>query len=399
LAEARQEIARLTRRVADEERRRAEAMEQQTATADVLWAAASSPSALPAVLSVLAGRTARLCDARNVVVWRVEGEHLRTEHVMGPELEAVPLHERRTESRLIPGGALTTALESRRSVHLRDVEGEDGRRYPGASDRLRRMGIRTAVWVPVLREGQPVGLIGVYRAEAGPYTDQQLALVEAFADQAAIALENARLFAELQERLEQQTATAGVLEVISRAPADLPRVLQAICASAGRLCGAWTAIVSRVEGSSIRREAWWLSPERAADLSGAGPPLGEVVPLERTGSRGLAVRERRTQYVPNLRALPADDPRLGSGAALRGGARAYAAVPLLRGEEALGVLSVAAPEPDALTAQQLRLLEVFADQAVIALENARLFAELQHRNRDLTEALSTFTRRSRVWPQ
>jgi GAF domain-containing protein/DNA-binding response OmpR family regulator len=384
-----------------------ERLEQQTATADILRVIASSPTDLQQVLDTIAERAARLCNTDDALIHLVEGQYQRQVARYGSSIP-VPAPEDPSWARfryraIDPSTASGRAISTGQVVHIPDWDAVSDEEFRLGKELYRRLGFRSSLSVPLLREGRSIGAILVRRMEVRSFAEREIALVQTFADQAVIAMENARLFQELQESnrtlkeaLEQQTATAEVLEVISRAPTDLQRVLTAICESAGRLCGGQMAIVSRVEGASIRREAWWLSPERAAGRAGDGPAVGEVVPLERAGLRGLAVRERRTQYVPDLQALPADDPRVGRGAARRAGVRTYADVPLLRGEEALGVLSVTALEPDALTAQHLTLLETFADQAVIAIENARLFAELQARTRQLGQSVDELTALSEV---
>jgi GAF domain-containing protein/anti-sigma regulatory factor (Ser/Thr protein kinase) len=384
------------RRIAELEAVLDRALEQQTATAEVLSALSRSPTDLQGVLDAIVASAARLSASDGAAVFRVEGDIFRAVAHTGLSEDEEPftLDAPGPPIRLSREAALTArAMLDREIVHIHDLAVVSVEEVPAAYPRSR--GVRTLLSVPLLDQGVAVGAIGalnVSRREVRPYTEREIALVKTFADQAVIAIENARLFEELnesnaglREALERQTATAEVLASISRAPGDLQGVLSTICQSAGRLCGSMSAMVSRVEGDTIRRVAVWMNPGQEALRAGyAGPPVGQVVPLDGSGVRGLAVRGRRLIYIPDIQALAEGDPRLGSGAVRRAGIRAYADVPLLRGDEAVGVLTVSGFEPDALTEQHLKLLETFADQAVIAIENARLFSELQERLEEQT---------------
>src|SRR5215831_13517803 len=215
----------------------AEAREQQAATAEILQVISSSPTHLEHVFAVVAASAARLCDANDAAMHQVDGDVLRSVAHHGPISfpETLPLTR----------GVLTArAVLDRQTIQVADMQAEADE-FPSGSDRARSLGFRTILSVPLIRAGGAIGVISLRRAEVRPFTDRQIELLKTFADQAVIAIENTRLFeaeqartAELKESLEYQTATADVLNVISRSPNDLQPVLNAIIATAGRLCEA-----------------------------------------------------------------------------------------------------------------------------------------------------------------
>src|SRR5215472_14638411 len=249
---------------------------------------------------------------------------------------------------------------------------------------------RTVLSVPMLREGAVVGVITIRRPYVQPFTDKQVDLVTTFADQAVIAIENVRLFNELQasnreltDSLTQQTATAEILRVISSSPTDIQPVLEAVTTSAARLCEAPDAAIFLVDGRELRL-ATHLGPIALG-------PVGEfTVPLVRGSLTGRATLERRTIQLADHQAEEAEYPE-GTAVARRLGVRTMLTVPLLRSGEAIGVIALRRTEIRLFTDQQIALLQTFADQAVIAIENVRLFAELQTSNRELTEAHTQVT--------
>src|SRR5215472_14798266 len=254
---------------------------------------------------------------------------------------------------------------------------------------------RTVLSVPMLREGAVVGVITIRRPYVQPFTDKQVDLVTTFADQAVIAIENVRLFKELQARnreltdsLTQQTVTAEILRVISSSPTDIQPVLEAVTTSAARLCEAPDAAIFLVDGRELRL-ATHLGPIALG-------PVGEfTVPLVRGSLTGRATLERRTIQLADHQAEEAEYPE-GTAVARRLGVRTMLTVPLLRSGEAIGVIALRRTEIRLFTDQQIALLRTFADQAVIAIENVRLFTELQTSNRDLTRALDTQTATSDI---
>ena len=403
----RESYATLEQKVEERTRELAEALEQQTAMAEVLRVISRSPTNLQPVLDAVVRNAAQLCDATDAVIFRPDGERLRPAAVcgaMGDELgrfpEGGPLLRRTT----VTGRAM---LE-KQTLHVHDLVVELAE-YPDSRDVQQHVGHRTMLATPLLREGAPIGVLAIFRREVRPFTDQQIALLETFADQAVIAIENARLFSELQERnaalresLEQQTAVAAVLQGISRSAFDLQAVLDTLVASATQLLGRGFSMLLRREGRFLNLAALHIvdDAERAAGVAraarqayAAGLPLDHPFDLH-----AVVVREKR----PRAFIGRPGDPRLehvapGIRAVVEQfGVLATLAVPLLAGDEVIGTLEVSRHEDHRFTDQEITLLQTFADQAVIAIENTRLFEELQTRNRDLAEALEQQTATSEV---
>src|SRR5262245_16841825 len=230
----------------------ADAREQQAATAEILRVISSSPMDLQRVFAEIAASAARLCDASNAGVLQVDGDHLRIVAYHGPipaSQGGIPLRRGVVNGR---------AVLDRATLHVADLQVETDE-YPEGSEIARRLGFRTILVVPLLRAGEAIGVIALRRTEARLFSDKQVALLETFANHAVIAIENARLFQaeqasklELTEALEQQTATADVLKVISRSALDLQRVLDALVESAARLCNTYDAAIYQVFGDSLR---------------------------------------------------------------------------------------------------------------------------------------------------
>jgi GAF domain-containing protein len=224
-----------------------------------------------------------------------------------------------------------------------------------------RAGVRTLLHVPLCKDDRVLGVITIYRRERQAFTDQQIRLLESFAEQAVIAMENARLIHETREALEQQTATAEILRVISQSPTDVQPVFESIGKAAVRFCGTEDAVITLREGSE------------AVIVAHEGPKGSEFAhyrnPLDRTFVRGRAILDGRTIHVPDLLAT-ADYPK-GQEEARTLGHRAVLVAPMLRDQEAIGCITLRKPEPVAFTPRQIELLEIFAAQAVIAIENVR----------------------------
>jgi GAF domain-containing protein len=387
------ENARLFEELQDRTAALTSALEQQTATADVLRVIASAPADLDRVLNTIAEAAARLSGADDAIINRVVGDSVvlsaawRTAPSRAPLGSVLPL-----DRGLTSGRSILAREPIRLCGNPQDIEQE----FPLIADAWRRRGIGASMTVPLLREGVSIGAITVRRREAVPFSDEQLRLVEAFANQAVIAIENARLFSELERRntqltnaLDQQTATSEILRVIATSPTDAQPVLDALVAAAGRLLASDFVMLRRPEGDHLPTVAAYGSQaERllhAVRSAGASPP-----PANRDGMTGRAFVDRRVVHVPDMvSAVETEFP--ASRAGVEAGVRAHLSAPLLRGGEAIGVLSVQRFEPGPFTDEQIALLQTFADQAVIAIENARLFEELQERNDELSQALDRQT--------
>ena len=334
-----------------------ESLEQQTATSEILGVIASSPTDIQPVLDVVAENAARLCDATDAVIHRIDGDELRTVANYGPlpgrpgEGSGIPLMDRRS----IPG---RTVIDGR-TLHIHDLaaEPEDDLAAPFA----RGLGVRTVLATPLLREGIPIGAIHIRRMEVRPFTEKQIKLLETFAAQAVIAIENVRLFQELKESLEQQTATSEILGVIASSPNDLTPVLEIVAKNAAQLCEASSAQVFRTDGDLLR-----LAANYGALLA------GETRPISRGTVAGRAVIERRTIHTTDPEQAAAEFPESRSA-----GGETRLATPLLQDGVAVGVIGIRRTDMRPFTESQIKLVETFAKQAVIAIENVRLFQELK----------------------
>jgi len=356
-----------------------ESLEQQTATSEILGVIASSPTDIQPVLAVIAQNAARLCDASDAVIHRIDGDQIRVAANYGPlpgqDRGLLPINR---DS--IPG---RTVID-RRTLHINDLAAlpEDDLRARFA----RTIGARTVLATPLLREGMPIGTIHIRRMEVRPFTPAQIKLLETFASQAVIAIENVRLFSELGERnaelreaLEHQTATAEVLGIISRSPTDVQPVLDAIVESAARVCGIDDVVLRlREDNSFVSRAHFGSMPVHRGEIGIDEPQF-------------LWVREYGTLYIPDVHAQ-SDFPLVGS----TGGWRTLLVVPLRQRGEMIGNLNVRRTEVRPFAPAQIKLLETFASQAVIAIENVRLFKELEDRNRQITEALEQQTATSEI---
>ena len=358
------ENVRLFKELQERNRDLTEALEQQTATGEVLRVIASSPTDLQPVLDTLIANAVKLSGATKGHVRQLDGEFLRVVAHYGETAEEVALLQSRP-GRVNAIGVQTStnrAFSERKAIQIADATAERGPSSLAAQHRA-----RTLLAIPLLREGTAIGVIVIWRDIVEPFTERQVALVETFADQAVIAIENVRLFKELQERnaelreaLEHQTATAEVLGIISRSPTDVQPVLDAIVESAARVCGIDDVMLRLREGISMVPRAHFGSI-----------PIGRgVISIDEPQFHWI--REHGTLHVPDARAQN-DFPLLGSG----GNSRTFLALPLRQQGEFIGGLFARRSEVRPFTSAQIKLLETFAEQAVIAIENVRLFNELK----------------------
>ena len=360
---------------------------QQTATSEILRVIASSPTGVQRVFEAIARSAARLCDAIDGAIHRLDGARLWVVAHHGP----IPLLQTvLDEGWLLDAGSVSgRAILERRRIHVEDLASAD--EFPLGRDYARRLGYRTTLAVPLLRQGTAIGGIVVRREEIRPFTDSQMELLETFADQAVIAIENVRLFTETKEALEQQTATADILRVMSRSPSDIQPVFDAIVQSAVKLCDGLFGTVLRFDGERLHLAAHHnLSPE---GLQAYRENYPVRVDLRETVASGAILDRRVVQVIDSTD--PAVPPR-SMAMARATGFLGVVVVPMMRDGEPIGVINVARRERGPFADRQVALLQTFADQAVIAVENVRLFTELQQRNADVIEALEQQTATSEI---
>jgi GAF domain-containing protein/anti-sigma regulatory factor (Ser/Thr protein kinase) len=370
-----------------------EALEQQTATSDILRVISSSPTDIQPVLDTVAESAARLCEAQDASIFRRDGDRLLLVAHHGP-IDFGPVGE--FSLALVPGMTNGRSVLDARTLHVADLQAEVDE-YPEGSETARRFGFRTALNVPLIREGVAIGTISIRRTEIQLFTERQVVLLQTFADQAVIALENVRLFKELEARnldltvaLEQQTATSEILRVISGAQTDAQPVFDTIAKSAVRLCGGMHSAVTRLQGGLIHLVASYNWSSEGLAVSQRLFPM----PPDRDHLTAHAIRESRIIHIHRMHddsAVPATSREL----AIAQGYQTLLVVPMLRESQAVGAIIVAKAEGP-FAESQVELLKTFADQAVIAIENVRLFKELEARNSELTEALEQQTATSEI---
>ena len=376
MAELRRQLAESAKEAQDCKRQLAEALEHQAATSEVLGIISRSPTDVQPVLDAIVESAARVCGIDDVVLRLVEG----TTMVPRAHLGSIPVG--RDNSIDEPHWRW---MREHGTHHVPDVRAQNDffLSFRGLSFR--------GVWctylgVPLRQQGEFIGALYARRTEVHPFTPAQIKLLETFADQAVIAIENVRVFQELKESLQQQTATSEILSVIASSPTELQPVLDALVESAARLCDATDALIDRVDGEVLEHVAAY----------GPMPMAQSRRPLSRGTPAGRAVIDRQTIHIDDgLPLLDTEYPEVKARQQVTG-TRAALVVPLLREGVAIGTIQLRRSEARSFSDKQIALLKTFADQAVIAIENVRLFKELQERNVELREALEHQTATSEV---
>src|SRR5262249_26141987 len=358
-----------------------ESLQQQTATANVVKVISSSVSDLKPVFEIIGQSAERLCDAEISVISMVDGDVIRLASINGVTKEGVEavrnaFYPMRRDDETVTA----RAIRSGTICHVADVLGDA---LYKRKDAARVGGFRGSLGVPMIRDGQVIGAIFVARRQPGLFADSQVQLLKTFADQAVVAIENVRLFNETKEALAQQTATGEVLNVISRSPTNAQPVFDAICESASRLCDAVFSAVWRYDGDLLHYAASHNFTAEILDSIFKRYPRRP----DRSVAVGRAILDGRVAHVPDMLA----DPGYAHELALAGNWRASIAVPMLRDGKPVGAIFVGKAEAGPFSERQMQLLTTFADQAVIAIENVKLFDEVQTRTRELSESLQQQT--------
>jgi two-component system, NtrC family, sensor kinase len=357
-----------------------EALTYQTGSANILKVIASSPTDINPVLKAIVQSACELCDAYDAVIRLKNGQTLEFSAHHGP------IRVMRSSLPISRNWTAGLAFIEQRPVHVHDLLAPEGDAFPETQERARRFGHRTILSVPLMREGESIGAIVLRRTEVKPFSDKQIGLLQTFADQGVIAIENVRLFEEVQRRtrdlaesLRQQTATAEVLKVISRSTFDLPAVLHALVETAARLCDADKGTITREkDGAFYRAESYGFSNEFMNYVRGV------PVVVDRRSATGRALLEGVVVHIQDVETD--QDYSFREGQRL-GDFRSLLGVPMLREGVPIGVITLTRTEPRAFTEKQIELAITFADQAAIAIQNVRLFEEVQARTRELSQSL------------
>src|SRR5262245_36141217 len=374
--------------LAELRRELAEAREREAATAEILRVISSSPTDQHRAFAEIAESAARLCDAYDATIFQVDGDSLSLVAHHGPihAVNALPL------TRESP---IARPVLDLRTIHINDLQAEADE-YPVGSARARGLGFRTLLNVPLTRASEAIGAIAIRRTEVRLFSAKQIALLETFANQAVIAIENTRLFEaeqaskrELQEALEQQTATSDVLSVISSSPGELAPVFNAMLANAVRICNAKFGFMNRYDD-----DTW-----KIAAVHGAAPAYTEYLQqhgYKRPGPETIVSRIARTKQMVHIADLAAsrgyaERDAVVVAAVELGGVRTLLGVPMLKKDELIGAILLYHQEVRPFTEKQIELVTNFANQAVIAIENTRLFDEVQVSNRALADANKQLT--------
>src|SRR5438874_468124 len=365
-------------------RERDEAVELQAASAEVLKIIGSSPGDMKPMFEAMLGRALRICDAKFGHILLYDGERFHAVHLHDVPPSYRAFWDRHGPIRPGPNTGLGRLARTREVVHIADLKADSPytERQPLRVVTVEEAGARSFLAAPMLKEDEVVGAIVIYRQEVRPFTEKQIELVKTFAAQAVIAIENTRLFEEvqartrdLQESLQQQTATADVLKVISRSLVDLETVLETLVETVARLCRA-----DQVYMFHLRHDLWHLVAAWGLSAEAREFFLTNPFTPGRGSTSGRAALERRAVLIPDV--LQDPEYALSDGQKIAG-YRTTLGIPLLREDTLIGVFSVTRTRVEAFTEKEIELATTFADQAVIAIENARLFEELHDRQAEL----------------
>ena len=386
-------IAKLQEQLDIRTRERDEALEQQAATAEVLKVISSSTGKLEPVFQTILENSITICEAKFGMFWLTEGHSFRCVALHGTSPAFTELRAR--EPIFHPNPTLLSPLgriaRSKQLVHVADCRAEQAyiEGDPGFVALVDLAGARTILVVPILRDNELVGALNIFRQEVRPFTDKQIELVTNFAAQAVIAIENTRLLNELRQRtddlsrsLEQQVATSDVLRVISSSPTNVQPVFDSIAESAVRLCDGQFSFVIRFDGKVMDFASCCGLSAEGLDAFHSILPM----PASEDTAAGRAIVRRAVVEIPDVEADPSYGAR-GRGLAKAVTYRSIAAVPLLNEGNPIGAIAVARANAGSFPKRQIVLLQAFADQAVIAIKNVRLFDEVQARTRDLAKSL------------
>src|ERR1035437_6820114 len=372
-------IAELQRKLAERTAECDELLLQQAASAAILGVINSSHGDLAPVFDAMLEKAMRLCEAVFGSLYTFDGEHFQTAAQRGLPAAWADYRAKNPPSGRLEGPFIRL-LETKRPVHIPDIKAEEVyRNGTAAAHALVDLGGgRTVLYVPLLKDHAVLGTIVTYRQEVRPFTDKQIALLENFAAQAVIAMENARLFNETKEALERQTATADILKVIASSPSNVQPVFDAIAERSKRLVDALSTTVFRIADGMMHLTAFTsTNPEADAALRATFPATLSSFSWSEAISNGDIYRVVDTEHeIETLRDL----------ARLRG-YRSMLFVPLLRGQKPIGVIAVTRVEPGPFVEHHVHLLQTFADQAVIAISNVQLFQQLQESTRELSASL------------